>query len=887
MHRKGLQAQRSAGRENDPPQFRRRDFQDYRSQRAETYSSIRTGKPHCDPNKNEEITRLANTLAADGSGRPFDMVKDDVLLAWQQSPHKDTLGFYGVGSPTHQPESVVFNQVVAACLVKVNGGGTQRRNSKPARKTSPRDMLAEKNHTPQICKPLVLNRQALQSDLQQIPHVQQQLDPRKAFEALYCTDSPQVTRDSTRVARQLYTGISRAQVFDMEPATRRDPRGLRGTGRHWYCPPDCLEPRLGCTQYEWAKNKLDAHPLSKEAKEHKSPESMNYDQLYSRILKFFEQNHSADPLCESYEKCCRPKRSHGKDNQVPRDPSKPGKPLGDLGDPMGKGKRETGETDKVTGGRDEGTADKGDKGDGKDRNRVNDKYKPEVNDKESDKNINNDKDIYKEKQKNKDIAKENAKKGDTKKEQAKEIGKEREKAKEKDKARENEKGKEKEKKKSKKKKDKYKETEWERGKENEYENERKKEKEIKRGREKEKEKEPEREQDKENEEEKVEEGEEKKDRERETKKEQDSEKGREKENKMEIDKEIKKEKEKEKVKEKGEKNEKEQQVKEETGKEQGKVKEREIGKEIEKEKRKENEEEKGKVFNKEQDKEKQKEREIAIYKDKDKEKDKDREKDKDAEIDREKNQEKNKDNDHDKDKNQNKKKKKNKKNEDIKNEVNKELENKKEEERERFSEERRRTQPDIPEFEKPSKRGTTVDEFEFPGLELIKNDPVAPTGKLKVPPKRKKRDRDKNVCKDKPKKTCPPCPPAGCQCEICRFMDRPYNEQEAPFMREMRRAEQRRQLRAYYRQMCHQEYIRDRRKPEYRAPKHQCDPICCSNFLCRNPRLAEHCDCLGAVQELQNLLSDAKDNEDHSKLLLRVENLRKRVCQRMCDCILG
>lgn len=106
-------------------------------------------------------------------------------------------------------------------------------------------------------------------------------------------------------------------------------------------------------------------------------------------------------------------------------------------------------------------------------------------------------------------------------------------------------------------------------------------------------------------------------------------------------------------------------------------------------------------------------------------------------------------------------------------------------------------------------------------------------------------------------------------------------------MREMRRVEQKRQLRAYYRQMRHQEYIRDRCKTEYRAPRHQCDPIYCSNFLCQNPRLAEHCDCLGAVQELQNLLSGSKDNEDHSRLLLRVENLRKRVCQRMCDCILA
>ncbi|EDW90394.2 uncharacterized protein Dyak_GE12661 [Drosophila yakuba] len=704
MRKKALQGHRSAGRENNPPQFRRGGCQDYRSQRAETYPSIPTGKPHCDPNKNEATTRLASNLAADGSGRPFDMVKDDVLLAWQQSPHKDTLGFYGVGSPTHQPESVVFNQVVAACLVKVNGGGTQRRVSKQAKKSFPRDMLAEKNHIPQNCKPFILNRQALQSDLQQIPHVQQQLDPRKAFEVLYCPDSPQVTRDSTRVARHLYTGISRDQVFDMEPARRKDPRGLRR--RHWYCPPDCLEPRQ--PQHEWPKNKLDPHPLNKEFRncpqekeEHKSTEPINYDHLYSRILKCFEQKHCPDPLCEPYEKCCKPKRSHGKDNQGGGDSQIP---RGDLGDPTGEEKRETGEDgkDKVTGVRDEGTVDKED---GKDKIKITNKKSN--NDGNRNIDINTEEDIYTEKERDKDIVNENAKQTDKKRHQ--EPDKRKEKVK-------------------KNKKEKYKEREKKRGKEN-----------------------------------------------------------------------------------------------------------------------------------------------IEYEKD-----------------------------DLDKYKNQNKKKNKIKISEDIKNEVDKVSENKEgnnkpkrnePEEPPRFSEmERRKTQPEIPsewEHERPSKRGTSVDEYEFPALEIVRNEAVVPTCKLKVPPKRKKRNREKNFCKDTPKKTCPPCPPAGCQCEICNFMDRPYNEREAPFMREMRRAEQRRQLRTYYRQMCHQELIRDRRRPEYRAPNHQCDPICCSNFLCQNPRLAEHCDCLGAVQELQNLLSDAKDNEDHSRLLLRVDNLRKRVCQRMCDSILA
>ncbi|XP_039228566.1 zinc finger CCCH domain-containing protein 13 [Drosophila yakuba] len=901
MRKKALQGHRSAGRENNPPQFRRGGCQDYRSQRAETYPSIPTGKPHCDPNKNEATTRLASNLAADGSGRPFDMVKDDVLLAWQQSPHKDTLGFYGVGSPTHQPESVVFNQVVAACLVKVNGGGTQRRVSKQAKKSFPRDMLAEKNHIPQNCKPFILNRQALQSDLQQIPHVQQQLDPRKAFEVLYCPDSPQVTRDSTRVARHLYTGISRDQVFDMEPARRKDPRGLRR--RHWYCPPDCLEPRQ--PQHEWPKNKLDPHPLNKEFRncpqekeEHKSTEPINYDHLYSRILKCFEQKHCPDPLCEPYEKCCKPKRSHGKDNQGGGDSQIP---RGDLGDPTGEEKRETGEDgkDKVTGVRDEGTVDKED---GKDKIKITNKKSN--NDGNRNIDINTEEDIYTEKERDKDIVNENAKQTDKKRHQEPDKRKEKVKKNKKEKYKEREK-----------KRGKENEKNWEREREKENKREKKKEKESERGREMEKEREVKREQDKEKRKEKEKERKregEQREHEKEKDKEIEKEKQRDKEMIKEIDREIenrkrrekesRKEKEREKEKDMKKEHEKEKEIekekeeeKEEKGK--GQEKEKESEKEIEKGKKKGNgkEREKGKDVNKEKVIEKKKDREIGINKDKERNKfpEKGKEKNKEEDIEYEKD-------DLDKYKNQNKKKNKIKISEDIKNEVDKVSENKEgnnkpkrnePEEPPRFSEmERRKTQPEIPsewEHERPSKRGTSVDEYEFPALEIVRNEAVVPTCKLKVPPKRKKRNREKNFCKDTPKKTCPPCPPAGCQCEICNFMDRPYNEREAPFMREMRRAEQRRQLRTYYRQMCHQELIRDRRRPEYRAPNHQCDPICCSNFLCQNPRLAEHCDCLGAVQELQNLLSDAKDNEDHSRLLLRVDNLRKRVCQRMCDSILA
>lgn len=863
-----MQRRRSAGRENDPPQLGRHDRQDNRSQRAETYPSIRKGKPHCDPNKNEATTRLANTLEADGSGRPYDMVKDDVLLAWQQSPHKDTLGFYGVGSPTHQPESVVFNQVVAACLVKVNGGGTQRRIPKQDKKPSPRDTLAEKNRTPQICKPFVLNRHALQSDLQQIPHVQQQLDPRQAFGTLYCTDPNQVPHDSTRVARQMYTGISRHQVSNIEPARKKDPRGLRHP--QWYCPPDGLEPRHGCTQYEWAKRKLDPNPNNNEFRhcpqgkdEHKSPEPLNYDQLYSRIIKCFEPKPSPDPLCEPYEKCCKPKRSHGKDNQgggdsqIPKGPSRPTKSSGDPGNPIGHGNREPGEEDKVTIVRDDGNGDRGDKENDKDKNQFVNKDKPRVSIKEND----NDGDQNNDKNKDKVVnfnQEENKYKNQDRYKNKEDKEKEREKKK-REKAKEKKKGKDKEteKKREKVKKKKEKNKETGKGKEKARERDKENYKGIERPREKEEGERKERE--KEEEENEIEN---ENNKEKELGKEQEIEKFKERERQHEKDKPMEREQERE---EKGKQEEKERERGIEKEREKGKGKEKEVNKEHETGKQKEDK-------NRDKDQFPEKGKEKKQQKHKEKYKDEDKIKDMDLEYEKY---------DRDDIKIPNNKKNKNKSNEDSKIEENKPNSNLPEVTSRFF---------DIPvdmEFDKTIKRGTRVEDYEFPALEIVRDEPAAPTCKLKDPPKKKKMKRIKKVCKDKPKKVCPPCPPAGCQCEICHFMDRPFNEQEAPFMREMRRVEQKRQLRAYYRQMRHQEYIRDRCKTEYRAPRHQCDPIYCSNFLCQNPRLAEHCDCLGAVQELQNLLSGSKDNEDHSRLLLRVENLRKRVCQRMCDCILA
>uniref|UniRef100_A0A6P4EHE5 Uncharacterized protein LOC108042276 n=1 Tax=Drosophila rhopaloa TaxID=1041015 RepID=A0A6P4EHE5_DRORH len=626
---------------------------------------------HCHTNKDE-----TNSLGAEGRGRPFDMVKDDVLLAWQQSPHKDTLGFYGVGSPSQQPESVAFNQVLSDCLAKVSSGVTQLRRPKKEPPPSPRITPAGNIMNPEICKPFILNRQALQTEMELMPNVKLQLDPRKAYESIYCNDPPD-PHDPLGVNRQL--------EGEMDPKPKKEPHGLRR--RHWYCPMDCGQAGNACTQYEWAKYKMDPRPYNKEfrewlqgQKEQQSPEPKDYNELYERFLKCFEPKPLPDPLCRTYNECCKPKKP--KENEAQGggdghggfgDGHRPGRPYPNKGKPTGVDKTGTGNGKEDRGS---GEGGEGADGTGDDKDKGDDKNKDGGVDKERDKN----KDKTKDKDKDKDTTKDQNKDTDQTKD-------------------------------------------------------------------------------------------------------------------------------------------------------------------------------KNKYTDKTKDKNKDKNT-IGKYKGKDKGKGKGKDKDQNIYKDIYE--------DIDKDKGEGSDKKKN----------------------------------ETPEVPRISDKGSPSMKPDFPwGNDPCGNDPQIPTTEdfetykpeepkdvLKVPPKCKQTEKSNKD--DKGRKSCEPCPPPGCQCEICHFLDR--KDPEAPFMRDMRRADQRRQLRAYYRQMCHREYIRNRcREEEYRAPRHKCDPICCDNFLCRNPRLAEYCDCLGAVQELQKLLSGAKDNQDYSKPLHCVENLRRRVCQQMCDCILA
>ncbi|XP_041675707.1 uncharacterized protein LOC108106861 [Drosophila eugracilis] len=651
MSKGTLQRRDSACQENNDPQKSRRNCHEYRFHQTEIYPSIRPWISRCDASKDVAINELANAPQSDGCGRPIVMIKDDGLLAWHQSPHKDTLSFYGVGLTAHQPESVKFNQLLAACLVKVSGGGIPRRSLKKSSSAPVKINPACSLLTSQICKPFILNRQALESELQQMPRVQQQLDPRKAFEDVYCTNPPDPS-DPFGVTRQFGAVISRKQALDMVTKHRKGSFGRRRR-RHWYCPMDCEKPGNKCTQYEWAKYKLDPRPYNNEfrdwleaQKEQINREPRNYDELYERFLQCFEQKDSPDPDCQNYEKCCKPKKPKEEDFQGGGDGARDGDGGGGGGGGGGGVEVELGmdmDPQKLKGVL---------------VSLINERTMTRLE----------YKDVEKEKDKNKEKEKDKS---------VKEEDKNKEKA-------------QKDKQNTKDKNDKSKNT---------------------------------------------------------------------------AKKDFMDEEEKEKSK-------------------------------------------------------KKKPRGSSVFSDKG----------------------------------------------------------------------RPSAVPDVMwdnYSEKPSEKPTvTGSETDF----LKEWDKLHPPIPSKPSKKKRKKVKTKVQNEDKDKgegrKPCDPCPPPGCKCAICHFMDRNYMEPEAPFMRDMRQAEKMRQLRAYYKQMRHRDYIQCRNGPENRAPRHNCDPIYCTKFFCRNPRLADHCDSLGAVQNLQKLLSVTNDSKDNCKLLQRVENLRRRLCQRICDCIL-
>ncbi|XP_017042948.2 DNA ligase 1 [Drosophila ficusphila] len=750
----------------------------------------------------EAITWLTNSSKNGGRGRAHDMVKDNVLLAWQQTPHKDTLGFYGVGSPIHQPESVVFNQVLSECLAKASGGITRRHLSRK------RGLPPQKIRTlgdipkPQRCKTYVLNRRALQSEIQLMPHTRQQLDPRKALETIYCPHPIVVTHQ----LEKMIPGEA------LKTKRKPKPKGLRR--RYWFCPMDCGEHRNDCTLYEWTKFKMDPRPYNKkfresveDQKEERRSEPKNYEQLYDKLIKCFEEKPSSDPLCKTYKICCEPPKKinqgggDGKDRKGFREgPGGPGGPVG----PSGDGNEVTGddktESEKETG------KEEGDQGYGEEDDGTGDKMKKQDGEHEDEKE---EKDKHTDTEKNKD--KERQKQKETDKVKKRNINKD---------------------------KDNYEDSETYRIGEDEEEGRGKKKKKNKY-----------------------------------KLKKRDSYK----------DKDEEKRTDKKKKKDKYQVKKRKSSIDEGTGKRTSIKDKKDKNKVQRKQSYIDEDEEEKSGKKKKKDKNKVKKRKSSIEEGKgerssEKEKEK---KDKNKVAKRESYEDEDEDIGEESGKKKDKKTSKRKTSKDSSRNSDKD---------------RASTIPNIPIEIDPHRSFTgevNESDKDLPIKEIWKFIPKIPKKKPKKPKKKGKKngkkekdDKNEDKCR-KEERICDPCPPPVCECEICDFLDRHCGQEEAPYMKEMRQEEKRRQLRAYYRQMCHREYIRNRICVEYRAPQHKCDPICCEDFFCKNPRLAEHCECLEAVQELQKLLCGFKDNQYYCELILRVEKLCESLCQRLCESILA
>ncbi|KAH8333587.1 hypothetical protein KR059_001124 [Drosophila kikkawai] len=677
--------------------------QDYRFHRAETYPSIRPQVSRCDPNNVQANAWLADSLEADGCGRSFDVKQDDLLYLWQQIPDKNTLGFYGVGSPRHQPESVTFNQVLKASLDKAGVDANNRRSNRPTPPPPPKATpLSGNTLSNNMCQPFILNRQALQTELQQMPMVQRRLNPLTALESVFCPD-PVDPFDPSGIARLEEMKVSIAQALDMKGPPKQKPHGLRR--HHWYCPADCDGEQNACAQYEWAKYKLDPRPYNAEfrqwlrdQKEIRSPEPKDYDQLYERFLNCFERNSSPDPLLNTYKLCCAAK-SCGDDGKAGG-----GSGHGGAGGDGASGGGGTG----GGGGAGGGASGEGGRGPGREGSN-------ETGYKDKDKDGNKDKNKDKEITKNKD------------KNTGKDIGKDKDKVTEKGKGT------------------------GDRKDLGEYEGD----------------------------------------------------------GDGEATGGDGKRKDKKNVKEGKEKSEEQDEKK------------------INKTYPEPDNNPPTKIPQKEKEKARKPPKEIADIQDP-------------PEI----------------------------------------------------------NQPVINNPDTALVTGTEGSKNDFD------NDDLGPVtdwkdkypSKNKTPGKGKDKEKNKRKGKDKGKekdkdmygceKMCHMCPPAGCPCEICSFMHRIRAEPEARFILDMKREEKRRQLRDYYRQMCHREYIRNSCREDLRTPLHKCDPIDCDNSFCRNPHFSQHCDCLDAVQDLQKLLVGGQDKSWDQKLLQQVEHLRRRISQRMCDCIL-
>lgn len=146
---------------------------------------------------------------------------------------------------------------------------------------------------------------------------------------------------------------------------------------------------------------------------------------------------------------------------------------------------------------------------------------------------------------------------------------------------------------------------------------------------------------------------------------------------------------------------------------------------------------------------------------------------------------------------------------------------------------------------------------EIPPMEQI------PPPMEQIPPKPKRQPKKKK-----------PSPPDNkdCPCEKCDMKKKGGLEPDSPLITQLKREEERRKLKEYLKILC------CRQKgcvSRCCAPLRKCDEIECDDCFCCDPKLHDYCECLNALQELQNLLGPIDFPE--------LRSLKDRISARLCE----
>ncbi|XP_016956612.1 uncharacterized protein LOC108029056 isoform X2 [Drosophila biarmipes] len=265
----------------------------------ETYPTILPPISRCDDAKT--LGYIEDALLANKCNR-LNEHREDVLTVWNYSPQKETLAWYGVGSEYHTPQAAFFDRALQKSLKAAS------LLPKPPKKSNIKPKWQIKPKTPEPGA-YILNRRCLKAKLDKMPNVRRQLKPSNAFSWLHCpqpADPEHPFEDNAD-----FPEISREQAMDMAKPEKPPKHGLRR--KHWYCPPKCGEAENKCTDYEWAKYKLDSRPYDEafqremDARHAAKPaEPRNYEELYKSLVTCFVQDpNGKDDLCEALEKCCK------------------------------------------------------------------------------------------------------------------------------------------------------------------------------------------------------------------------------------------------------------------------------------------------------------------------------------------------------------------------------------------------------------------------------------------------------------------------------------------------------------------------------------------------------------------------------------------------------